>query len=59
LIGVRLQFLNRGQQWVARKIGEALPDVEQDFTRDAFFAMQESHPLNINACDAPVKTMQA
>src|SRR5262245_16030271 len=25
----RLKFLNRGQQWVARKIGEALPQIKQ------------------------------
>lgn len=53
----RLQFLNRGQQWVARKIGEALPLVEQDFMRDALFDMKESHLLNIEACDALVKTL--
>src|SRR5688572_8299428 len=48
----RLQFLNRGQRWVARKISEALPRVEQEFVRDALLAMHESHLLNIEACDA-------
>ena len=48
----RLQFLNRGQQWVARRISEALPRLEQDFVRGALFAMQESHLRNIEACDA-------
>jgi hypothetical protein len=51
----RLRFLNRGQQWVARKIGEVLPRVEQGFVRGALFAMQESHLLNIEACDALVE----
>lgn len=54
----RLQFLNRGQQWVARKINEALPCVEQVLVRGALFAMQESHLLNIEACDALVETLE-
>jgi 5,10-methenyltetrahydrofolate synthetase len=54
----RLQFLNRGQQWVARKISEALPYVDQGFVRGALFAMQESHLLNIEACDALVETLE-
>ena len=55
----RLHFLNRGQQWVARKIGEALPRLEQGFVRDALVAMHESHLLNIEACDALVETLEA
>ena len=55
----RLQILNRGQQWVARKINEALPRVEQDFVRGALVAMQESHLLNIEACEALVETLES
>lgn len=55
----RLHFLNRGQKWVARKISEALPRLEQDFVRDALFAMQESHLLNIEVCDALAETLEA
>ena len=55
----RLQFLNRGQQWVARKISEALPQLEQDFVRSALSAMHESHLLNIEACDALAETLEA
>ena len=55
----RLQFLNRGQRWVARKINEALPHLEQDFVCGALFAMQESHLLNIEACDALAETLGA
>ena len=55
----RLQFLNRGQRWVARKINEALPRLEQDFVCGALFAMQESHLLNIEACDALAETLDA
>jgi 5-formyltetrahydrofolate cyclo-ligase len=54
----RLQFLNRGQGWVARKIGEALPQVQQDFARAALSAMSESHLLNIEACDALAETLE-
>ncbi|MCC7484384.1 MAG: 5-formyltetrahydrofolate cyclo-ligase [Burkholderiales bacterium] len=53
----RLRFLNRGQQWVARKIDEALPHIEQESVRGALAAMQESHLLNIEACDALVETL--
>ena len=55
----RLQFLNRGQAWVARKISEALPYLEKSFVRDALFAMQESHLLNIEACDAVAETLES
>ena len=55
----RLRFLNRGQQWVARKINEALPRVGQDFVRGTLLAMQESHLLNIEACDALIQTLDA
>ena len=55
----RLRFLNRGQQWVARKINESLPYLEQDFVRGALFPMQESHLLNIEACAALVETLEA
>ncbi|HKA39065.1 MAG TPA: 5-formyltetrahydrofolate cyclo-ligase [Burkholderiales bacterium] len=48
----RLQFLNRGQAWVARKIAEALPGVKEEFVRGALSTMHESHLLNIEACEA-------
>jgi hypothetical protein len=54
----RLRFLNRRQQWVARKINGALPYVEQDFVRGELFAMQESHLLNIVACDALAEVLE-
>ena len=55
----RLRFLNRGQQWVARKISDAVPRVEQGFVRGALVAMQDSHLLNIEACDALIQTFEA
>jgi nitronate monooxygenase len=54
----RLKFLNRGQQWVARKISEALPQIRQEFAREALAKMHESHLLNIEACDALVETLE-
>ncbi len=54
----RLEFLNRGQQWVARRIAEALPRVEPAPVRDALAAMHESHLLNIEACDALIEVLQ-
>jgi 5,10-methenyltetrahydrofolate synthetase len=56
---VRLQFLNRGQKWVARKIGEALPQIGEDSMRSTLSAMLESHLLNIEACDALMETLEA
>jgi nitronate monooxygenase len=55
----RLKFLNRGQHWVARKISEALPRLEQDFARSALVAMHESHLLNIEACNALAEMQEA
>jgi 5-formyltetrahydrofolate cyclo-ligase len=55
----RLQFLNRGQGWVVRKITESLPSVKEDFVRGALSAMHESHLLNIEACAALGETLGA
>jgi 5-formyltetrahydrofolate cyclo-ligase len=55
----RLQFLNRGQAWVARKIAEALPGIQEGFVRAALSAMHESHLLNIEACEALEETLGA
>lgn len=55
----RLQFLNRGQRWVVRKVSEALPRLDQDFARDALVAMYESHLRNIEACDALVEGLKS
>lgn len=55
----RLEFLNRGQSWVACRIHEALPYMEQGFVRGPLFAMQESHLLNIEACEELAQTLEA
>ncbi len=54
----RLQFLNRGQQWVARRIGEALPRIDRPAVRQALVAMRESHLFNIEQCEALVELLQ-
>jgi hypothetical protein len=46
----RLRFLNRGQQWVADRIADALPRVPDRAGRKALQAMYESHLANIDLC---------
>jgi 5,10-methenyltetrahydrofolate synthetase len=55
----RLQFLNRGQGWVARKISEALPHIGDVSVRRALADMYDSHLLNIEACEALIETLAA
>ncbi len=47
----RLRFLNRGQAWVVRKIGEALPLADDAPSREALQRMLDSHVKNISACE--------
>jgi nitronate monooxygenase len=47
----RLVFLNRGQAWVARRIGAALPRITQPRVREQLQEMRESHLANIRACE--------
>ena len=47
----RLQFLNRGQAWVAKRIAAALPRVPQG-AQLVLREMYESHLANIDACEA-------
>ena len=46
----RLEFLNRGQSWVARRIAVALPRVPRAVGREALQVMCESHRVNIGIC---------
>jgi 5-formyltetrahydrofolate cyclo-ligase len=55
----RLRFLNRGQGWVARKIGEALPTIDDVAMRQALADMYDSHLFNIEACEALIETLEA
>jgi 5-formyltetrahydrofolate cyclo-ligase len=54
----RLAFLNRGQGWVARKIAEVLPRIEDDLMRDSLRKMHASHLKNIEACEALRKSLE-
>ena len=47
----RLEFLNRGQRWVARRIAEALPRIAPSGTKSALQEMHESHLANIALCE--------
>ena len=47
----RLEFLNRGQAWVARRLAAALPGIASAAAKDALQTMQESHLVNIDACE--------
>lgn len=48
----RLEFLNRGQAWVARQIAAALPRIRDARVREALAMMRTSHLDNIHACEA-------
>ena len=43
----RLRFLNRGQGWVAKRLGEMIPRVGDDELRQALVEMRENHVANI------------
>jgi hypothetical protein len=47
----RLQFLNRGQAWVANQLAAALPRVPEG-ARPVLQAMLDSHVANIGSCEA-------
>jgi len=45
----RLAFLNRGQGWVAREVGKALPRIPYAHMREGLQEMFETHRENITA----------
>lgn len=47
----RLEFLNRGQRWVARRIAETLPRIAPSGAKSALQEMRESHLANIARCE--------
>lgn len=47
----RLEFLNRGQAWVARRIAEALPRMAASAAKSALRDMHKSHLANIALCE--------
>ena len=46
----RLEFLNRGQAWVGRRIAEALPHRQTPAARTVLQEMHASHFANIERC---------
>lgn len=48
----RLEFLNRGQQWVADYIAAALPRLPESNARRLLRTMYESHLANIALCQS-------
>ena len=53
----RLTFLNRGQQWVADRIGSALPRLSSFLGRKSLLAMHDSHLINIGICEKQLKSL--
>ena len=51
-LGERLIFLNRGQNWVVRKLREALPRVRDDGLHRDLAEMLQSHEANIALAEA-------
>lgn len=47
----RLAFTNRGQGWVARKLRELIPRVDEPRLRDTLQAMLDAHVVNIDAAN--------
>lgn len=47
----RLEFLNRGQGWVAKRIAAALPRISQAGARAVLQTMLDSHIANIGICE--------
>lgn len=48
----RLDFLNRGQGWVVKRIAAALPELPPSPARDMLREMHDSHVANIAGCDS-------
>lgn len=49
-IRARLELLNRGQAWVARRIAAVLPFIADAIVRDEMKSMHDSHLANIGVC---------
>lgn len=48
----RLNFLNRGQRWVVRKIDEVIPDISDMQLLDVLTEMKATHVANIDSTDS-------
>ena len=52
--GDRLAFLNRGQGWVVRKLGEMMPRVQDEALRADLGQMREAHVANIAVTNSAI-----
>jgi hypothetical protein len=48
----RIAFTNRGQAWVARKLRELLPRIEETKIAETLQAMLDAHVVNIEVANA-------
>jgi nitronate monooxygenase len=55
----RLELLNRGQGWVAKRIDELLPSVTDPGFQAELVEMRERHHANIAACEAALQRLRA
>ena len=53
----RLNFLNRGQSWVVRKLEEALPRIRDDRIHASLKGMLGAHATNIARCAALAESL--
>jgi hypothetical protein len=53
----RLNFLNRGQGWVVRRLEEILPRVKDDRIHAALKGMLGAHRTNIARCEALIASL--
>ena len=57
-VRARLEFLNRGQAWVARCISEALPRITDPAVKSMLLEMKDSHLANIVVCEELIGTLE-
>jgi hypothetical protein len=53
----RLDFLNRGQAWVARMLREALPRIKDDRIHRALKSVLGAHETNVARCEAVLRAI--
>lgn len=52
----RLEYLNRGQQWVVRRLDEMIPKIADPELRRDLEDMRDGHSVNIDACEQAVSS---
>lgn len=54
----RLKFLNRGQEWVVRKLERLMPTVRDDTLHRDLSEMMDSHRRNIQRADEVIRSLR-